>query len=282
MPKENGSKSSSEHVVHVPSASESVVVETGAMPEEGPSIPDKLKTLLIGKPRDLADKSVFTHISLVAFLAWVGLGADGLSSSCYGPAEAFRALGEHSYLAVFLALAIVATVLIISTCYSHIIEEFPSGGGGYLVASKLLGSRVGVVSGCALLVDYVLTITVSIAAAGDAMFGLIAPLNSATEPILTHWPILSGLTWGDLQLYAEFAAILMLIDPESPRRERIDPVTVADLPPVSDHARLTDCRGSVCMHLPGVANVAGDVTMKFQDGLARSETRTDGHDSLAA
>ncbi len=67
------------------------------------------------------------------------------------------------------------TVFIISACYSHIIEEFPSGGGGYLVASKLLGKHVGVVSGCALLVDYALTITVSIAAAGDALYGLLNP-----------------------------------------------------------------------------------------------------------
>jgi hypothetical protein len=119
------------------SPEENFVVESGAMPEAGPSIPDKLKTLIIGKPRDLADRSVFTHISLVAFLAWVGLGADGLSSSCYGPPEAFGALKEHTYLGIFLALAIMGTVWIIATCYSHIIEEFPSGGGGYLVASKL-------------------------------------------------------------------------------------------------------------------------------------------------
>ena len=66
-------------------------------------------------------------------------------------------------------------MFVISACYSHIIEEFPSGGGGYLVASKLLGPRVGVVSGCALLVDYALTITTSIAAAGDALFGLLSP-----------------------------------------------------------------------------------------------------------
>ena len=67
------------------------------------------------------------------------------------------------------------TVFVISACYSHILEAFPSGGGGYLVASKLLGPKVGVVSGCALLVDYALTITTSIAAAGDAMFGLLSP-----------------------------------------------------------------------------------------------------------
>ena len=58
-------------------------------------------------------------------------------------------------------------MFIIASCYSHIIEEFPSGGGGYLVASKLLGRHVGVVSGCALLVDYVLTITTSIASSAS-------------------------------------------------------------------------------------------------------------------
>jgi amino acid transporter len=136
-------------------------------------IPKLIKTFLIGKPRDLQDQTIFHHVSLIAFLAWVGLGADGLSSSCYGPEEAFNALQEHAYLAVFLSAATIITVFVISACYSHIIEEFPSGGGGYLVASKLLGRPVGVVSGCALLVDYVLTITVSIAAAGDALFGLL-------------------------------------------------------------------------------------------------------------
>ena len=117
--------------------------------DEAPCLPKRLKSLLSGKPRDLGGTSVFTHLSLVAFLAWVGLGADGLSSTCYGPAEAFANLGEDRYLAVFLAAAFVTTVSIISACYSHIIEEFPSGGGGYLVASKLLGRRVGVLSGSA-------------------------------------------------------------------------------------------------------------------------------------
>ena len=118
---------------------------------------------------------MFHRLSLVAFLAWVGLGADGLSSSAYGPEEAFRALGRHSYLALPLAALMAATVLLISRCYTHIIEEFPSGGGGYVVASKLLGPRAGVVSGAALLVDYVLTVTISIAAAGDALFSLLPP-----------------------------------------------------------------------------------------------------------
>ena len=143
--------------------------------DEETSIVRRLKRLIIGPPRNLGDRRIFTHLSLIAFLAWVGLGADGLSSSCYGPAEAFHSLGPHRYLAIGLALATVVTVFIIAACYSHIIEEFPSGGGGYLVATKLLGKHAGLVSGSALLVDYVLTITVSVAAAGDALFGLLSP-----------------------------------------------------------------------------------------------------------
>ena len=132
-----------------------------------------LKRLIFGAPKDVKDPHAFHKLSLVALLAWVGLGADGLSSSAYGPDEAYRALGEHTGLAFFLALATAATVFIISYGYSRIIEQFPSGGGGYVVASKLLDPRVGVVSGAALLVDYVLTITISIASGADAIFSFL-------------------------------------------------------------------------------------------------------------
>ncbi|MDQ2979647.1 MAG: amino acid transporter, partial [Acidobacteriota bacterium] len=119
------------------------------------------------------DPRIFHHVTLVAFLAWVGLGADGLSSSAYGPEEAFKALGSHAYLAVILAFMIAGTVLIISACYSKVIELFPGGGGGYLVATKLLGPRFGVVSGCALIVDYVLTISTSAASGVDQIFSFL-------------------------------------------------------------------------------------------------------------
>jgi amino acid transporter len=137
------------------------------------SIGKRLRRALFGKPRDLAETSIFHRLSLIPILAWIGLGADGLSSSSYGPEEAFRALNTHMYLALGLALGTALTVTIIATAYSRIIEEFPGGGGGYMVASKLLGKRIGVVSGCALLVDYVLTIAVSITAAGDALFSTV-------------------------------------------------------------------------------------------------------------
>jgi len=130
---------------------------------------------VIGRARDPLDPHVFHQISLVAFLAWVGLGADGLSSSCYGPEEAYRALGSHHFLALVLAGLMALTVFVISASYSQIIELFPTGGGGYLVATRLLGSGAGLVSGCALVIDYVLTIAVSIASGADAVFSLLPP-----------------------------------------------------------------------------------------------------------
>ena len=135
----------------------------------------RIRRILFGAPKDVRDPEAFHKLSLVALLAWVGLGADGLSSSAYGPDEAFRVLGEHTGLAFFLAISMALTVLIISYGYSRIIEQFPGGGGGYVVASKLLGPRVGVVSGAALLVDYVLTITTSMAAGADAIFSMLPP-----------------------------------------------------------------------------------------------------------
>ncbi len=157
---------------------ENVTVSNGgseAARDEPQTFTTRLKRLLFGPPRDLNDRHLLQRLSVVAFLAWVGLGADGLSSSAYGPEETFRTLGAHTYLAVALAAAVILTVFVISIAYSRVIEHFPTGGGGYVVASALLGERAGVVSGAALLVDYVLTIAISVAAAGDALFSLLSP-----------------------------------------------------------------------------------------------------------
>lgn len=134
-----------------------------------------IKHALFGRARSLTDQNLFHNVSLVALFAWVGLGADGLSSSCYGPEETFKSLGAHPHLALFVAVASVVTILAICASYSQIIELFPSGGGGYLVASKLLSPAAGVVSGSALLIDYVLTITISVAGGADALFSMLPP-----------------------------------------------------------------------------------------------------------
>jgi amino acid transporter len=143
-----------------------------------------VERVLLGREKSPTESGIFHRLSLIAFFAWVGLGADGLSSSCYGPEEAFLALQGHDHLALFLALATAATVAVIAASYTQIIQLFPGGGGGYIVATKLLSPTAGVISGCALVVDYVLTIAVSIASGVDALLSFTSNANSPYKLLL--------------------------------------------------------------------------------------------------
>src|SRR3989338_4415772 len=134
---------------------------------------ERLKLLLFGAPRNIEDPRVFHSIALIAFLAWIGLGADGLSSSAYGPEQAFLALGSHTHLALYLAPVMIITVFIISLAYNQVIELFPNGGGGYKAATALLGKYFGLVAGLALLIDYALTIAISLSSGMDAIFSFL-------------------------------------------------------------------------------------------------------------
>lgn len=156
------------------------------------SIGKKLKQILIGNPLNPFNPQTAKHVSLIAFLAWVGLGADGLSSSCYGPEEAYYALGSYTHFALYIAIATAVTVFIISLGYNQVIELFPSGGGGYKVASQLLGPHIGLISGAALIVDYVLTIAVSTASALDALFSLL-PLHFLQYKLMAEAGLIMAL-----------------------------------------------------------------------------------------
>ena len=169
-----------------------------------------LKHIVFGKPKDPLDPRVFHQISLVAFLAWVGLGADGLSSSAYGPEEAYLALGQYFYLALPLALLMAVTVFVISASYAQIIELFPTGGGGYLVASKLLGPKSGLVAGSALVVDYMLTITISIASSADALFSFL-PIELQPLKIFTQIALIFALIFLNLRGVKESVLFLLPI-----------------------------------------------------------------------
>jgi amino acid transporter len=129
----------------------------------------KIREIILGKALDPLKTETRHSMALVAFLAWVGLGADGLSSSAYGPEETFKALGAHTHLGLYMAIATAVTVFIIAMAYNQVIELFPTGGGGYRVATKLVGPYMGLISGCALILDYVLTIAISIASGVDAL-----------------------------------------------------------------------------------------------------------------
>ncbi len=142
----------------------------------------RCKKLIIGAPRNPLATDTRHGMVLIAFLAWIGLGADGLSSANYGPEAAFVTLGAQTHLALYLAAMTAIAVFIISFSYNQVIELFPSGGGGYKVATVLIGPRAGLISGAALIVDYVLTIAISIAAGADAVYSLL-PLSLLSTKI---------------------------------------------------------------------------------------------------
>jgi amino acid transporter len=169
-----------------------------------------LRRWLFGRPLDPLDTRTRRHIALAAFFAWVGLGADGISSSCYGPEEAFRALGEHTHMGLYLALATAATVFIIALAYNQVIELFPTGGGGYRVATRLIGPYAGLTSGAALVVDYVLTISISIASGVDAFFSLL-PLDWQPYKLATEVVLIVVLVMLNLRGMKEVIAILLPI-----------------------------------------------------------------------
>ncbi len=187
-----------------------------------------LKRLVIGAPRNPLASQHRERMLLVAFLAWIGLGADGLSSANYGPEETFLALGGYDHLALYLAIATAITVVVICLGYIQVIELFPSGGGGYRVASVLLGPRAGLVSGSALIVNFIFTIAISVASGVDALFSfmplfwqdwklpveisltlvlLVANLRGVKEVVIVLMPIFIGflVTHGGLILAGIFA-----------------------------------------------------------------------------
>lgn len=171
---------------------------------------ESLLRFCLGKPLDPFDFETRKRIALITFFAWIGLGADGISSSCYGPEEAFLVLQEHPQLAIFLALATGITVFLISFSYLQVIELFPKGGGGYRVASTLLGQKAGLVSGCALLIDYVLTIAISIASGIDAFFSIL-PVQMQVYKLTVELVIVVFLTYLNLRGLKESIKVLMPI-----------------------------------------------------------------------
>ncbi|MBM3312069.1 MAG: APC family permease [Candidatus Aminicenantes bacterium] len=216
---------------------------------EEKDLKDKIRETLIGKPKNIKDPHLFHKLALIPILAWIGLGADGLSSSSYGPEEAFKALGQHTYLALFLALATTVTVIVISAGYARIIEYFPSGGGGYLVASRTLGEKAGVVSGAALFVDYILTITVSIVSCGDAVFSFFP------------------LAWQAYKVPFEILLLLLLVVFNLRGvKESVKALAPIFLVFVITHLLLIGY--GILSHIPQVGPVSRQIGSDFKSGLA--------------
>ncbi|HNS15051.1 MAG TPA: APC family permease [Syntrophorhabdaceae bacterium] len=218
-------------------------------PEQQHPLFEKIKHTIIGTPHNINEPSIFHRLSLIPILAWIGLGADGLSSSSYGPEEAFRTLGPHTYLAVFIALASAITVIIISYSYTRIIEHFPHGGGGYIVATHTIGKNAGVASGCALLVDYMLTITVSVVSCGDAIFSFL--------PLSFH---------GYKLIFVGFLIVLLVILNLRGVKESVTILAPIFMLFVVTHALLIGY--GFATHINQVKPLAGEIKNNFQAGLA--------------
>lgn len=136
---------------------------------------EAVKSLLVGRPKEtarLAHERLSKRVGLAVF------ASDNLSSSAYATEEmlAVLVLGGAAALrlSIPISLALVGVVGVIAFSYRGTIHAYPSGGGAYIVAHANLGKFPGLVAAAALLIDYVLTVSVSIAA-GVAAIVAFAP-----------------------------------------------------------------------------------------------------------
>ena len=150
------------------------------------------KRILIGDP--LASTNSDEHL-LPKRMALPIFASDALSSVAYGPQEMMMILltGGLAFLAFspWIALSVVILLIVIVLSYRQLIKAYPSGGGDYEVARKNLGEIPGVVVAAALLVDYVLTVSVSVASGVDNIISAVPGLNpwrvEKTLPMLRNF-----------------------------------------------------------------------------------------------
>lgn len=138
----------------------------------------RIKRILIGQP---LTTSSGIHERLTKLKALAVLSSDALSSVAYASEEILRILILAGLGAMSLSLpiggAIVALLFIVGFSYRQTIKAYPNGGGSYIVAKDNLGETPALIAGAALLVDYILTVAVSISAAVAAMVSAVPEIH---------------------------------------------------------------------------------------------------------
>ncbi|MFZ8764223.1 APC family permease [Enterococcus diestrammenae] len=136
-----------------------------------------LKRLLVGRPLKSAEND---EQKLSRFAALALLSSDALSSIAYGTEQIVVVLVTLSAAAIWYSLPIAAFVIILlvslTLSYRQIIHAYPHGGGAYVVSSENLGKNAGLIAGGSLLVDYMLTVAVSVSAGAEAITSAIPAL----------------------------------------------------------------------------------------------------------
>ncbi|CAB4890300.1 unannotated protein [freshwater metagenome] len=150
-------------------------------PKKKDAAPEEIKSAknwIIGDP--LPTKSLDGEL-LPKVIALPIFASDALSSVAYAPQEIVIILliGGLSFLsfAPWIAAAVVLLMVVVVLSYRQLIKAYPSGGGDYEVAHKNLGEKAGVIVASALLVDYVMTVAVSVAAGVDNIISALPFLN---------------------------------------------------------------------------------------------------------
>jgi len=143
-----------------------------------------LKRVLVGPPMPLAQAR---HERLGKSTALAVFSSDALSSVAYATEEILLILvlagAAAAHLANPIALSIAGLLIIVAISYQQTIHAYPNGGGSYIVAHDNLGTVPGLVAAAALLVDYVLTVAVSVAAG-------VAAITSALPSVQNHKVVL--------------------------------------------------------------------------------------------
>jgi amino acid transporter len=144
----------------------------------------RLRSWLLGTPLTSAAER---HARLPKRIALAVFSSDALSSVAYATEEILLALMVAGAVALAwslpIGLAILALLVILITSYSQTIQAYPGGGGAYIVASDNLGVGPGLVAGAALLIDYVLTVSVSVAAGVAAVISAVPVLVPHREAL---------------------------------------------------------------------------------------------------
>ena len=144
----------------------------------------KLVRLVLGRPLRSSEAAT-EEISPVEGLS--ALSLDALTSVAYGPQALLVALGAGGLAALrlspWISLGIVGLLCLLVASYLQVIVAFPGGGGAYAVARAHLGHSLSLLAGAALIVDYTLTVAVSIAAGVGSLTSAFPVLYSSSVPI---------------------------------------------------------------------------------------------------